>query len=113
MELLFSIIQIGLSIGLILLVLMHSGKDAGLSGAFGVGTGAGPLGGGSLVERYRENAPPANFRAIDSPLVSWIWIGGAIMILGALIAIWPSPEARMRRVTSIYAAKLGKELSQA
>ncbi len=33
------------------LVLMHSGKDAGLSGAFGVGTGAGPLGGGSLVER--------------------------------------------------------------
>jgi preprotein translocase subunit SecG len=30
---------------------MHSGKDSGLSGAFGVGTGAGPLGGGSLVER--------------------------------------------------------------
>ena len=35
----------------IALVLMHSGKDAGLSGAFGVGTGAGPFGGGSLVER--------------------------------------------------------------
>jgi preprotein translocase subunit SecG len=51
MELFFSIIQIGLSIGLILLVLMHSGKDAGLSGAFGVGTGQGSLGGGSLVER--------------------------------------------------------------
>ena len=51
MELLFSLIQIGLSIGLILLVLMHSGKDAGLSGAFGVGTGQGSLGGGSLVER--------------------------------------------------------------
>ena len=30
---------------------MHSGKDSGLSGAFGVGTGQGPLGGGSLVER--------------------------------------------------------------
>ena len=40
-----------LSVGLILLVLMHSGKDAGLSGAFGVGTGQGSLGGGSLVER--------------------------------------------------------------
>jgi preprotein translocase subunit SecG len=36
---------------LIFLVLMHSGKDSGLSGAFGVGSGAGPLGGGSLVER--------------------------------------------------------------
>jgi preprotein translocase subunit SecG len=30
---------------------MHSGKDAGLSGAFGVGSGSGPFGGGSLVER--------------------------------------------------------------
>jgi preprotein translocase subunit SecG len=45
------VIQVILSVGLIFLILMHSGKDAGLSGAFGVGTGAGPLGGGSLVER--------------------------------------------------------------
>jgi preprotein translocase subunit SecG len=37
--------------GVIVLVLAHSGKDAGLSGAFGVGSGSGPLGGGSLVER--------------------------------------------------------------
>jgi preprotein translocase subunit SecG len=51
MELLFSVIQVIISIVLIFLVLMHSGKDAGLSGAFGVGTGQGPLGGGSLVER--------------------------------------------------------------
>ena len=46
-----AILQVIVSIVLIFLVLMHSGKDAGLSGAFGVGTGAGPLGGGSLVER--------------------------------------------------------------
>jgi preprotein translocase subunit SecG len=50
-ETLFSILQVIISVVLILLVLMHSGKDSGLSGAFGVGTGAGPLGGGSLVER--------------------------------------------------------------
>ena len=50
-DLLFSVIQVFISIVLIFLVLMHSGKDAGLSGAFGVGTGQGPLGGGSLVER--------------------------------------------------------------
>jgi preprotein translocase subunit SecG len=48
---LLDIVQVVLSVGLIFLILMHSGKDAGLSGAFGVGTGAGPLGGGSLVER--------------------------------------------------------------
>jgi preprotein translocase subunit SecG len=48
---LFSVTQVVISIILIILVLLHSGKDAGLSGAFGVGTGAGPFGGGSLVER--------------------------------------------------------------
>ena len=51
METILSVIQVALSITLIFLVLMHSGKDAGLSGAFGVGSGAGPFGGGSLVER--------------------------------------------------------------
>jgi preprotein translocase subunit SecG len=50
-EAILSGLQIILSVVVILLVLMHSGKDAGLSGAFGVGTGSGPFGGGSLVER--------------------------------------------------------------
>ena len=45
------VVQVFLAVMLVFLVLMHSGKDSGLSGAFGVGTGAGPLGGGSLVER--------------------------------------------------------------
>lgn len=46
-----SALQVFVCVILIFLVLMHSGKDAGLSGAFGVGTGSGPFGGGSLVER--------------------------------------------------------------
>ena len=50
-ETVLSVLQVGLSVVVILLVLMHSGKDSGLSGAFGVGSGAGPLGGGSMVER--------------------------------------------------------------
>jgi preprotein translocase subunit SecG len=44
-------LQVILSVAVIVLILLHSGKDAGLSGAFGVGGGTGPLGGGSLVER--------------------------------------------------------------
>ena len=51
MTLVLDIVQVALCVGLIFLILMHSGKDAGLSGAFGVGSGSGPLGGGSLVER--------------------------------------------------------------
>lgn len=51
MDTILSVVQVFLSIIVIFLILMHSGKDAGLSGAFGVGTGSGPFGGGSLVER--------------------------------------------------------------
>jgi preprotein translocase subunit SecG len=51
MTTILDVVQVFLCVVLIFLILMHSGKDAGLSGAFGVGTGAGPFGGGSLVER--------------------------------------------------------------
>ena len=51
MEAILSGLQIILCVVLIVLILLHSGKDSGLSGAFGVGSGAGPFGGGSLVER--------------------------------------------------------------
>ena len=51
MEAILSGVQVILSVVLIVLVLLHSGKDTGLSGAFGVGSGGGPFGGGSLVER--------------------------------------------------------------
>ena len=51
MSTILGVVQVFLCVILVFLVLMHSGKDSGLSGAFGVGTGAGPFGGGSLVER--------------------------------------------------------------
>jgi preprotein translocase subunit SecG len=50
-EAILSGLQIILAVVLIALILLHSGKDTGLSGAFGVGSGGGPFGGGSLVER--------------------------------------------------------------
>jgi preprotein translocase subunit SecG len=45
------VIQVFFAVVLIFCILLHSGKDAGLSGAFGVGGGGGGLGGGSMVER--------------------------------------------------------------
>lgn len=51
MTAILDVVQVFICVVLIGLILMHSGKDSGLSGAFGVGTGAGPFGGGSLVER--------------------------------------------------------------
>lgn len=46
-----AVLQLIISVVLIFLVLLHSGKDSGLSGAFGVAPGSGPFGGGSLLER--------------------------------------------------------------
>jgi preprotein translocase subunit SecG len=51
MFLFLGIVQVFISVVLIILVLMHSGKDSGLSGAFGGSSGGSPFGGGSLVER--------------------------------------------------------------
>ncbi len=45
-----SVAQVFIAVILIFLVLLHSGKDAGMSGAFGVGTAGGSTG-GSLMER--------------------------------------------------------------
>jgi preprotein translocase subunit SecG len=72
MELILGILQVFLSVILIFLVLMHSGKDSGLSGAFGVGTGAGPLGGGSLVERNLN---------IWTVVVALLFVGNIIVLL--------------------------------
>ena len=45
-----SMAQVFIAVVLIFLVLLHSGKDAGMSGAFGVGVAGGGAG-GSMMER--------------------------------------------------------------
>jgi preprotein translocase subunit SecG len=45
-----SVVQVFIAVVLIFLILLHSGKDAGMSGAFGVGATGGSSG-GSLMER--------------------------------------------------------------
>jgi preprotein translocase subunit SecG len=72
METVLSVVQVIISMVLIFLILMHSGKDAGLSGAFGVGTGAGPLGGGSLVERN---------------LNRWTIVFGVLFVINTIVLI--------------------------
>ena len=51
MEAILSATQVLIGVLLIVLVLMHSGKDAGLSGAFGMTPGGGAFGGTAVRER--------------------------------------------------------------
>jgi preprotein translocase subunit SecG len=48
---LLSAFQVLLAVALVVLVLMHSGKDAGLSGAFGMSPGQSAFGGTAVMER--------------------------------------------------------------
>jgi cytochrome c-type biogenesis protein CcmF len=62
-----------------------------------------------LARSYADNPPPATFRLLVSPMVTWIWLGALVVFLGALIALWPSPRTVGRRVTAVYAARVGRE----
>ena len=41
-----------------------------------------------------EHDGSATFKVYRNPLVNWIWIGGAVFVLGTLAVMWPHPERR-------------------
>jgi cytochrome c-type biogenesis protein CcmF len=49
---------------------------------------------GKIARSYLSDGAPVTFKVIVNPLVTWMWIGGLIALMGALIALWP---ARGRR----------------
>jgi preprotein translocase subunit SecG len=67
-----SVVQIIVSVVMIFLILLHSGKDAGLSGAFGIGGGGSSLGGGSMVERNLDRA---------TVFFALIWVANTFVLL--------------------------------
>lgn len=69
---LLGILQVIVSVLVIFLVLLHSGKDSGLSGAFGVGGSGSGIGGGSMVERNLDRA---------TIFFSIVWAVNAIVLL--------------------------------
>jgi cytochrome c-type biogenesis protein CcmF len=62
----------------------------------------------AVAQRYALTPPPATFRLIVSPLVEWIWLGGIVLALGGLVALWPPPRTargRMRRAVPVRARR--------
>jgi cytochrome c-type biogenesis protein CcmF len=43
-----------------------------------------------IAQSYTRETPAATFKVIVDPLVSWLWIGGLISLLGAVVALWPA-----------------------
>lgn len=59
----------------------------------------------AIVQAYPRAAKSATILVIVNPLVTWLWAGGIIILLGALTALWPAPDALRSRVSSISAAR--------
>jgi preprotein translocase subunit SecG len=72
MEVVLGTFQVIISIVLIFLILLHSGKDAGLSGAFGIGQSGSSFGGGSLVERNLDR---------------WTVVFGILFVLNTIVLL--------------------------
>ena len=68
---LLSVVQIFLAVALMFCILLHSGKDSGMSGAFGVGVAGGSTG-GSLMERN---------------LTRWTIIFAVLFVINAIILL--------------------------
>jgi preprotein translocase subunit SecG len=72
MAVVLGVLQVIISIVLIFLILLHSGKDAGLSGAFGIGQSGSSFGGGSLVERNLDR---------------WTVVFGILFVLNTIVLL--------------------------
>jgi cytochrome c-type biogenesis protein CcmF len=51
-----------------------------------------------LTSRYVHHPWSASFLLIVSPLVTWLWLGAIVAVLGGLIALWPMPGGSRRRL---------------
>jgi cytochrome c-type biogenesis protein CcmF len=64
-----------------------------------------------LVENYAQGGPPASFRIIVSPLVTWIWIGVLVALAGGLVALVPPlPRAPQRVAAPMVEERPAREL---
>jgi cytochrome c-type biogenesis protein CcmF len=66
-----------------------------------------------LAQSYERDPPPATFRLIVSPLVTWIWVGALIVFAGAAIALWPAGAGARRPATAAGLARVARELERA
>ncbi|HKG50401.1 MAG TPA: heme lyase CcmF/NrfE family subunit [Actinomycetales bacterium] len=58
----------------------------------------------SSVVALQDNGRSATFRFYRNPGVNWLWLGGAVMVLGGLAAAWPGRRPRPATRPALEAA---------
>jgi cytochrome c-type biogenesis protein CcmF len=64
-----------------------------------------------IARQYVSHPIPVQFLLIVSPLVTWLWGGAIICLIGGLFALWPAPFAARRRELALYRSRLARELA--
>jgi cytochrome c-type biogenesis protein CcmF len=62
----------------------------------------------AIVQSFPRANPSARVLFVVNPLVTWIWIGSLIVLLGSIIALWPAPDLLRSRLSSTSAARAAK-----
>lgn len=63
---------------------------------------------GAIVRSYAKSNPDVTVLFLVNPLVTWIWIGTIIVLLGALTALWPASDLLRSRVSASAAARAAR-----
>jgi cytochrome c-type biogenesis protein CcmF len=64
-----------------------------------------------IARRFLTHTWPVEFLIIVAPLVTWIWGGALIVVIGGLIALRPVPVLARWRSAAVYRARLARELA--
>jgi cytochrome c-type biogenesis protein CcmF len=58
-----------------------------------------------VLNGWGDQGESATFTIFINPLTVWLWVGGVLIVLGVLLAIWPHPTPRTQTAAqSAYAA---------
>ncbi|HIC87972.1 MAG TPA: hypothetical protein EYP04_00995 [Anaerolineae bacterium] len=54
----------------------------------------------TVLAGWEKNGATASFKAYVNPLMVWMWIGGLVLMLGTVVAVWPHGQRQRATVRS-------------
>jgi len=60
-----------------------------------------------VINGWENNGETATFTIFVNPLTLWMWVGGLVLVLGVILAIWPNPSQRPQPVNELSYAPAG------
>ena len=52
-----------------------------------------------VLNGWEDEAVSASFSIYRNPLMIWLWVGGLVLVIGTLMAMWPHPATRRKEKT--------------